>query len=231
MDGTLKDIIGWFFKGCATVNMFTSIGFAIDRYWALTQLVNYSDAKSKNYTKILIAVFWILGFFCSSMSYVDEKIAYYWISFILFTTSLVMFVTINAIVFVKMRSRIRNVGDDRRMKHEMKITQTFRIIFLVYFVLFCPYFITKYLAKIFEFKTIFGLELKPIRTHCRTIMILNSCVNSMVYAYRVKTIRTDIRNFFGLKKRTVKQQHDLKNLSSRYDESKTEESKESVLDD
>lgn len=243
MDDTLKDIIGWFFKGCATVSMFTTIGFAIDRYWALTQLMNYSDKKSRRYTKILIAVYWILGYFCSSMSYVEDgKKSYLWISLILFTTSLVMFVTINSIVYIKMRSLwimknheenheengIRNVDDDRRMKQEMKITQTFRIIFFVYFVLFCPYFITKYLAKIFNFKTIFGLNIKAIRTSCRNLMLLNSCVNSIIYAYRVKTIKSDIRKLFGITKRTVNQEHNQKNLSSGCTESKTEESKECV---
>lgn len=136
------------------------------------------------------------------MSYI-HKDAYHWISFILFLSSLVMFIMINAIVCRKMKTNLMTVNEESRLRHEMRIMNTFRLIFIVYLLLCCPYFVLKYLEKLAKWPTIFEIDIKSIRVIARHMFILNSCMNSAIYAYRVKAIRDEIKKLFCFSKQRV----------------------------
>lgn len=188
----------WCLKSCFTVSMFTCVGFAIDRYLALTQVSKYNGPKSMRNTKIFIVSYWIAGFIFTSSYYYCKKFPIFkWTrSLILFPVSFVMFFTVNIIVYKKLHTKIIDLNEEKKMKHEIRIAQTFSIIFLVYIVLFCPFFTVKCLVDIF------GLYEFPISEDIRWVFrhlkLLNSCVNSLIYAYRVKTIRDGLKKLFGI---------------------------------
>lgn len=193
---SLLGMLDWFLRSFFTVSMFTCVGFAIDRYYALTQLSKYNGPKSLRNTKILIVSYWIVGFIFTSLHFIKSYPIFKWIRMALFPVPLVMFVVINVTVYKKFNSKIIDINEENRMRHEIRTAKTFIIMFTVYIVLFFPFCTMKYVADIIGFNTFPSIE--HIRWITRNFMLLNSCLNSLIYAYRVKVIRDDIKKLFGV---------------------------------
>lgn len=199
---SLLGMFDWFLRSFFTVSMFTCVGFAIDRYYALTKLSKYNRPKSRRNTKMLIVSYWIVGFIFTSFHFIKRYPIFKWMRITLFPVPLVMFIVINVTVYKKLNSKIININEESKMRHEIRTAQTFIIMFFVYIVLFCPFFTMKYVADIIGFNDFSSIE--NIRCITRNFMLLNSCLNSLIYAYRVKVVRDDIKNLFGISSESSK---------------------------
>lgn len=175
--------------------MFTSFGVAIDRFWAVAYPFWYRSPNSKNSTIMLIVIYWFLGFSLGSVGFIIrlDKV-YRWSCLTLALISLTVFVTFNIRVYVKLRNNTnRPATSALRSKIEEKLTKTIKIMFLVYFLILCPFFTVEFLFTLCGYETIFGLDLKKYREISKSSILLNCSLNSIIYAYRVKVIRDQIK--------------------------------------
>lgn len=193
MDELLVDVTRWFSKGFLVVGLYTCIGIAIDRYWAISYPFSYRSQSSRKFTMLIIIMYWSLGFSNGSLAFIDKEV-YRWFCLVTGLISVTVFVTLNLILYCKMKKRAtRPQFADRKMNRDIQLTKTIGIVLLVYFLLYCPFFIVEFLYKLCHFETIIGIELRKIRVLPRILIILNCVLNSIIYAYRVKPIRDRIK--------------------------------------
>lgn len=187
-----------------TVSLITSIGVAVDRYWAIAHPFSYHSKFSRKITIMLIVFYWTLGFAIGSLDIGKQyESAYRWSCFTVFLLSLSAFVTLNFTIYRQIKKRLSRPANldrtrVRREKREGKLAKTISIICLIYLLLLCPYFILKFLHKTCNVKMLIGFDLKKLRKLSRNLIILNSALNSTIYAYRVKVIRDEVKRIFKL---------------------------------
>lgn len=178
--------------------MFTSIGIAIDRFWAISYPILYRSQISKKFTILLIVEYWILGFANTTLLFIKgiEEV-HRFSCIILALLSFIVFVSLNINIYFKLKNRLKcSTNINRLVKREMRLTETIRIIFAVYCFLLLPFFIVEFFLE-YE-NEIFGLlEYQDfcckLKEASRMFVILNCAMNPLIYAYRVKAIRDRIK--------------------------------------
>lgn len=174
------------------MSLLTTIGLALDRYLAISRPIQYRTNCSKKITFIVISSCWILALICSSLSYLtSKKEYYYWTSCCIFVISTVIFVPLNLAIYFKVKLQQNNGFTRRRFERELRLANTIRNMFLIYFLLLCPYFCVKFCQKILELELIFGFKIDTFHVFSRNAIISNSALNSTIYAFSV----TSFRNF------------------------------------
>lgn len=193
MNGYAYELIAWLLRGFLTVGLFTNIGVTIDRYWAVSYPFSYRSQFSRKFTILLIVIYWILGFSNGSLLLLEIDRVHWWYCLIVGLISLVVFITLNFLLYREIKKKISSPISDRQMERDIRLTKTIVIILFVYFILLCPFFLVEFFYKLCHYETVLGLEMEQLSHISRILIILNCSLNSIIYAYRVKVIRDQIK--------------------------------------
>ena len=207
------------------ISLLNLVGLALDHYFAILKPLNYPTLMCKKHANIMIALFWIGASFCGFSDFIlpsayfsfcknDDKIKHYcmavWCSvyteeYIMFTMAIlssVLMVALYATIFIQIR---RYQSFQQQYRQNMKrnrrgLVTTFVIVF-TFMVTWLPYCLfdvvvlisnhTNPDANIHYFKMANALQL-----HFFNLLLLNSFLDPIIYAIRMREVQNGYRNIF-----------------------------------
>lgn len=195
-----------YFTSC-TASVFSLGMLTIDRYIAITSPMKYRATLSNKRAAISSLIIWIIS---CGLPFLREEIGFLWYFFVFGNASVLVTFFVLLFAFVRVHLALRaqikelnamhsegeeNQARNNALKTEAKITKAFMFMLVAFIVCYTPSLIMIYLMNLCSICSCQSIHW--FRDLSFLFVVLNSCANPFIYAWRLPNFKDSIKMLFS----------------------------------